>query len=108
VSLTQERLKVDGFISPIVGHVGDGNFHCLLLIDKENEDEIMRAATFVSWLNNLAISLDGTCTGEHGIGQGKMPYLERELGSATVDAMIAIKGALDPDGIMNPGKVVRG
>ena len=67
-----------------------------------------RAAAFVSWLNDLAISMDGTCTGEHGIGQGKMPYLERELGAATVDAMIAIKRALDPDGIMNPGKVVRG
>jgi len=67
-----------------------------------------RAAVFVSWLNDLAISMDGTCTGEHGIGQGKMPYLERELGAATVDTMIAIKMALDPDGIMNPGKIVRG
>ena len=104
----QERLKVDGFISPIVGHVGDGNFHCLLLVDMENKDEMARAAAFVSWLNDLAISMDGTCTGEHGIGQGKMPYLERELGAATVDAMIAIKRALDPDGIMNPGKVVHG
>ncbi|MBT3466664.1 MAG: FAD-binding protein, partial [Rhodobacteraceae bacterium] len=108
VSQTQERLKADAFISPIVGHVGDGNFHCLLLIDKTNEDEMARAAVFVSWLNDLAISMDGTCTGEHGIGQGKMPYLERELGAATVDAMIAIKMALDPDGIMNPGKIVCG
>ena len=108
VSQAQERLKSDGFISPIVGHVGDGNFHCLLLVDMENKDEMARAAAFVSWLNDLAISMDGTCTGEHGIGQGKMPYLERELGTATVDAMIAIKRALDPDGIMNPGKVVRG
>jgi D-lactate dehydrogenase (cytochrome) len=108
VSQAQERLKADAFISPIVGHVGDGNFHCLLLIDKTDEDEMARAAVFVSWLNDLAISMDGTCTGEHGIGQGKMPYLERELGAATVDTMIAIKMALDPDGIMNPGKIVRG
>jgi D-lactate dehydrogenase (cytochrome) len=99
-------LDDEGFISPIVGHVGDGNFHCLLLVDAQNEDEKLRAGEFVSWLNRLAISMDGTCTGEHGIGQGKMPYLEEELGAATVDVMVAIKTALDPDGIMNPGKVV--
>ena len=106
--VNQARAKLDdeGFISPIVGHVGDGNFHCLLLVDAQNEDEKLRAGEFVSWLNRLAISMDGTCTGEHGIGQGKMPYLEEELGAATVDVMVAIKTALDPDGIMNPGKVV--
>ena len=86
--------------------MGDGNFHCLLLIDDKNPDEMERAGQFVSWLNELAISMDGTCTGEHGIGQGKMPYLSKELGQATVDVMGAIKMALDPDGIMNPGKVV--
>jgi D-lactate dehydrogenase (cytochrome) len=77
-----------------------------LLVDAQNEDEKLRAGEFVSWLNRLAISMDGTCTGEHGIGQGKMPYLEAELGTATVDVMVAIKTALDPEGIMNPGKVV--
>jgi D-lactate dehydrogenase (cytochrome) len=106
VSAAQAKLKDEGFISPIVGHVGDGNFHCLLLIDDKNPDEMERAGQFVSWLNELAISMDGTCTGEHGIGQGKMPYLSKELGQATVDVMGAIKMALDPDGIMNPGKVV--
>lgn len=107
VNAAQQKLADEGFISPIVGHVGDGNFHCLLLIDDDNEDEVQRAGVFVSWLNKLAISMDGTCTGEHGIGQGKMAYLEDELGQTAVDVMVAIKASLDPEGIMNPGKVVK-
>ena len=94
-----------GLISPIVGHVGDGNFHCLPLIDMDSPEEIEKAEEFVGWLNDLAISMDGTCTGEHGIGQGKRPYLEKELGAAT-KYMAAIKSALDPDNIMNPGKII--
>lgn len=105
VGQVQERLKDIGLISPVVGHVGDGNFHTLLLVDTESADEKARAEDFVSWLNDLAISMDGTCTGEHGIGQGKMPYLRKELGDA-VDVMAQIKRALDPDNILNPGKVV--
>ncbi|MDK3017386.1 FAD-binding oxidoreductase [Pseudodonghicola flavimaris] len=94
-----------GLISPIVGHVGDGNFHCLPLIDVDNPEEIATAEEFVGWLNDLAISVEGTCTGEHGIGQGKKPYLYKELGPA-MRYMAAIKAALDPDNIMNPGKIV--
>ena len=89
----------------IVGHVGDGNFHTTLLVDMDDTAELARADDFVGRLNDLAISMDGTCTGEHGIGQGKRPYLERELGPAT-GVMKAIKAAVDPDGIMNPGKVL--
>ncbi|WP_299622292.1 FAD-linked oxidase C-terminal domain-containing protein [uncultured Tateyamaria sp.] len=91
-------------LSPIVGHVGDGNFHCLVLIDMDDADEVARAERFVAWLADEAIAMEGTCTGEHGIGQGKMPYLVKELG-ATTEFMSAIKGALDPLGIMNPGKI---
>lgn len=105
VAATQERLAQDGFIAPIVGHVGDGNFHTLLLVDAEDETEVARADAFIGWLNDLAISIDGTCTGEHGIGQGKRPYLERELGPAT-RYMAAIKAALDPENILNPGKIL--
>lgn len=105
VAATQERLAQDGFIAPIVGHVGDGNFHTLLLVDAEDETEVARADAFIGWLNDLAISMDGTCTGEHGIGQGKRPYLERELGPAT-RYMAAIKAALDPENILNPGKIL--
>lgn len=104
VRLTQEKINEYGFIAPIIGHVGDGNFHTLPLIDVSNPEEVARADEYIGWLNDLAISMGGTCTGEHGIGQGKQPYLEKELG-ATVDMMRAIKRALDPDNIMNPGKI---
>ncbi len=107
VVAAQTRLDEMGFIAPIVGHAGDGNFHALLLVDPEDTEEQEKAADFVGWLNDLAISLDGTCTGEHGIGQGKKPYLTRELGPAT-GVMAAIKSALDPDNIMNPGKILPG
>ena len=105
VVAAQERLEELGFLAPIVGHVGDGNFHSLVLVDENSPEEMAKAEGYVSWLAETAISMDGTCTGEHGIGQGKMPYLVKELGEAT-DVMIAIKRALDPDNILNPGKIV--
>ena len=105
VTACQTELERLGFIAPIVGHVGDGNFHSLVLVDMDNPEEVAQAQTYVGWLNDMAIAMDGTCTGEHGIGQGKMPYLEKELGSAT-RYMAAIKAAIDPDGIMNPGKIL--
>lgn len=105
VVAAQERLEELGFLAPIVGHVGDGNFHSLVLVDENSPEEMTKAEDYVSWLAETAISMDGTCTGEHGVGQGKMPYLVKELGEAT-DVMIAIKRALDPDNILNPGKVV--
>ncbi|WP_282118931.1 FAD-binding oxidoreductase [Ruegeria atlantica] len=105
VTATQDKARELGLMAPVVGHVGDGNFHSLLLIDMENADEVSKADEFVGWLNDLAISMEGTCTGEHGIGQGKQPYLVKELGPA-VTYMTAIKKALDPDNIMNPGKIL--
>ena len=107
VNATQERMQADGFLPMVVGHVGDGNFHSVVLLDMDNAEEVAKAEAYVSWLNDLAISMDGTCTGEHGIGQGKMPYLRKELGEA-VDVMSAIKRALDPDDILNPGKIMAG
>jgi D-lactate dehydrogenase (cytochrome) len=105
VSAAQDRLAADGFIAPIVGHVGDGNFHALLLVDTDNPAEIDRAEVFIGWLNDLAIGMGGTCTGEHGIGQGKAQYLDRELGPAAITMMRAIKHAVDPLNILNPGKM---
>lgn len=105
VAKNNEMVQELGLIGLVVGHVGDGNFHTTLLVDMDDRSEIARAEEFVGRLNDIAISMDGTCTGEHGIGQGKRPYLERELGPAT-RYMAAIKTALDPDGIFNPGKIL--
>ena len=88
----------------IVGHAGDGNFHVLLLFDDKTEEGIAVAEAFVGRLNARALAMDGTCTGEHGIGQGKMAFLEEELGGA-VELMRQVKKALDPDDIFNPGKI---
>lgn len=103
---TEIDIEESGFIAPIVGHAGDGNFHVLLLLDESDPSEIEAAEAFVGRLNMRALAMGGTCTGEHGIGQGKVAYLELEMGGA-VDVMRAIKGAIDPDNIMNPGKIIR-
>ncbi|MDK3075082.1 FAD-linked oxidase C-terminal domain-containing protein [Sedimentitalea sp. JM2-8] len=105
VARNNEMIAEQGLVGLVVGHVGDGNFHTTILVDTEDAGEIARAEEFVGRLNDLAISMDGTCTGEHGIGQGKRPYLTRELGAAT-QYMAAIKAALDPEGILNPGKIL--
>lgn len=104
VVAAQDKATELGLIAPIVGHAGDGNFHASLLLDMEDEREVRHAEDYVSWLADTAISMEGTCTGEHGIGQGKQAYLSRELGDA-VDVMGKIKHALDPQNIMNPGKI---
>jgi D-lactate dehydrogenase (cytochrome) len=88
----------------VVGHVGDGNFHLTVLTDPSDADENARVRDLLERLSLRAIAMDGTCTGEHGIGQGKIGYLAREHG-AGVDVMRAIKRAIDPQGIMNPGKI---
>lgn len=105
VAQSNRMTREMGLTAVIVGHVGDGNFHTTLLIDMTDAGEVARAEDFVGRLNDVAIAMDGTCTGEHGIGQGKRPYLQKELGPATA-VMRAIKAALDPDDIMNPGKVL--
>ncbi len=105
VTAAQDKALELGFKAPIVGHVGDGNFHVLLLIDVDDNQELARAEHFIGWLNDLAISMDGTCTGEHGIGQGKADYLERELGAPAMAMMEAIKHSVDPQNIFNPGKM---
>lgn len=102
VTRTQKQAAAMGLLSPILGHVGDGNFHATLLVDGDEERAL--ADDFIVWLSQLAIELDGTITGEHGIGQGKMASLVKEMDGAT-QVMAAIKKAIDPDGIMNPGKI---
>ena len=106
VTETQRDIEQSHILAPIVGHVGDGNFHLTLLIDMNDADEVKRAKALNERLVERALAMDGTCTGEHGVGQGKMKYLEAEHGRAALEAMRAIKHALDPHGIMNPGKIV--
>jgi D-lactate dehydrogenase (cytochrome) len=103
---TEDDMKQSGLEGPIVGHVGDGNFHCSLLCDVDDPDEVGRAERFIGRLVRRAQAMDGTCTGEHGIGQGKQEYLVDELGLPAVDAMRALKAALDPQNIFNPGKIL--
>jgi D-lactate dehydrogenase (cytochrome) len=102
---TEADIAATGLVAPIVGHVGDGNFHVLALMDMDEPKEIDMVEAFVARLNMRAIAMDGTCTGEHGIGQGKVAFLPHELG-AGVDVMRAVKRAIDPDDIMNPGKML--
>lgn len=103
---TQRDIKESNLVAPIVGHVGDGNFHLVLLVDKEDPEENERAQQLHERMVMRALAMGGTCTGEHGIGYGKLDFLIAEHGEA-VSVMRAIKQALDPDNIMNPGKILR-
>ncbi|WP_448951750.1 FAD-binding oxidoreductase [Labrys neptuniae] len=105
--VAETRLDIDasGLVAPIVGHVGDGNFHVQPMIDMANPREVAACEGFLERLVERALAMEGTCTGEHGVGQGKRKYLKAEHGEQTLAAMRAIKQALDPAGIMNPGKI---
>jgi D-lactate dehydrogenase (cytochrome) len=106
VTETQRDIEESRILAPIVGHVGDGNFHLTLLIDMDDADEVKRAKALSERLVERALAMDGTCTGEHGVGQGKMKYMAAEHGAAALAVMASIKRALDPQNIMNPGKIV--
>ncbi|MEI4473360.1 FAD-binding oxidoreductase [Frigidibacter sp. MR17.24] len=106
VARTQEDLRASGITATIVGHVGDGNFHVLPLFDPGDAAMLGRIKAFVHRLVDRAQAMGGTCTGEHGIGQEKRRYLEAETGAVALSAMAAIKRALDPHDIMNPGKIL--
>ncbi|KAH8916649.1 hypothetical protein BT69DRAFT_1313989 [Atractiella rhizophila] len=101
---TKEDITASGLVGPIVGHAGDGNFHALLAF--RNEEEFRKAEGVVDRMVKRAQRLEGTCTGEHGVGIGKRDYLEAELGSETINLMRKIKRLLDPKNIMNPGKLI--
>jgi len=105
VAETQRDIAENKMVAPIVGHVGDGNFHVSVLLDMDDPAEVANGQAFSERLVERALAMEGTCTGEHGIGQGKMKYLAAEHGEA-LTAMRAIKHALDPQNLMNPGKIV--
>jgi len=103
---TQQDIVKSGIIAPLVGHVGDGNFHLVMVVDPDDADEMSRAEALNDRMVQRALDMDGTCTGEHGVGYGKMEYLKAEHGDG-ISVMRDIKHALDPKNIMNPGKIIQ-
>lgn len=104
--ITETKADLEGasIPGPILGHVGDGNFHVIFVIDPNRPEEAAEAERLNQRLVQRALDMDGTCTGEHGIGLGKQDWLVAELGDA-VDIMRALKRAIDPDDLFNPGKI---
>jgi D-lactate dehydrogenase (cytochrome) len=105
VEETIRDAEESGLVAPIVGHVGDGNFHISPLVDMSNLDEIKRAEAFGARLARRAIAMDGTCTGEHGVGQMKMKYIKDEHSPIALDLMQRVKASFDPENLFNPGKI---
>jgi D-lactate dehydrogenase (cytochrome) len=106
VEQTLEDLRQSGLPCPLFGHVGDGNFHCVILADPTLPHEMAEAERLNQRVMRRAIAMEGTCTGEHGVGLHKVPLLALEFGEAGVELMRQVKRALDPHLIMNPAKVV--
>src|SRR5215212_8954234 len=106
IAETKQDLAQSSIPSALAGHVGDGNFHLIFMIDPQSSQEIAEASRLNDRMVARALAMEGTCTGEHGVGYGKIDFLLDEHGEA-VEVMRSIKRALDPDGIMNPGKIVR-
>ena len=106
IAETKRDLAQSSIPSALAGHVGDGNFHLIFMIDPQSPEEIAEASRLNDRMVARALAMEGTCTGEHGIGYGKIDFLPAEHGEA-VSVMRSIKQALDPNDIMNPGKIVR-
>lgn len=106
VEETKKEIEALGLIAPLVGHVGDGNFHVQPLVRMDDPAEIALVRDFIGRMVKRAIAMQGTCTGEHGVGQEKRRYLELEHGIEALELMRSIKSAIDPDNLMNPGKML--
>ncbi|MBF0277198.1 MAG: FAD-binding protein [SAR324 cluster bacterium] len=102
---TKKEIDDANLLAPLVGHVGDGNFHLIFLVDPDNSEELEKAHTVNHRMVMRAIEMGGTCTGEHGIGHGKLKYMKREHGDA-ITVMAQVKKALDPENLLNPGKII--
>lgn len=105
IAETQTDIQEAGILAPILGHVGDGNFHLTILINEEDTNAFDKAKALNERLVRRALAMEGTCTGEHGVGVGKLPYMTLEHHGA-LNVMRAIKKALDPHNQMNPGKLL--
>jgi D-lactate dehydrogenase (cytochrome) len=106
ITQTIEDTSKSSLPCPILGHVGDGNFHCIIIIDPSNPAEIEEAEQLNQRVMRRALAMDGTCTGEHGVGMHKISLLKEEFGDQAVDLMRKLKATWDPLNIMNPGKIV--
>lgn len=104
---TQELIREYNLSAPLMGHAGDGNFHSVILYDPNKLDDFVRAKELATEMGKIAISLDGTVTGEHGVGRGKMDLLEEQFNEASLELMCSIKRALDPKNLFNPDKVLK-
>ncbi|KAL6647012.1 hypothetical protein ACP70R_014449 [Stipagrostis hirtigluma subsp. patula] len=106
ISASKQKLDASSLTCLVIAHAGDGNFHTIILFDPSQEDQRREAEALNHFMVHTALSMEGTCTGEHGVGTGKMKYLEKELGMESLRTMKRIKAALDPNNIMNPGKLI--
>jgi D-lactate dehydrogenase (cytochrome) len=106
VTETAKDIERSSLPIPLFGHVGDGNFHLVILIDPKKAAEIEEAKALNVRVVERALAMEGTCTGEHGVGIGKQPYLRQELGDDVIGMMRDIKQLIDPENLMNPGKIV--
>lgn len=106
ITETQTDIAASGLFAPVLGHVGDGNFHSTMFIDPDDAAMLEKALEIDKRMVQRALAMGGTCTGEHGIGFGKLKHMRNEHGDGAVATMQAVKKALDPQNIMNPGKVV--
>jgi D-lactate dehydrogenase (cytochrome) len=105
ITETKRELETSRAYAPLVGHVGDGNFHLNFILDPDDPEQVAEVKALNARLVARALRLGGTCTGEHGIGLGKQKYLLDEHGADAVQVMRSLKAALDPRGLMNPGKI---
>ncbi|KAG4130202.1 hypothetical protein ERO13_D09G128200v2 [Gossypium hirsutum] len=106
ISRSKQELDASSLVCTVIAHAGDGNFHTVILFDPNEEEHRREAERLNQFMVYTALSMEGTCTGEHGVGTGKMKYLEKELGIEALQMMKQIKTALDPNNIMNPGKLI--
>jgi len=106
VAETAKEIEKASMPIPLFGHIGDGNFHLVILVDPKSTADMDEAKALNSRLVKRALAMEGTCTGEHGIGMGKMASMRMELGDDVIDVMRDIKKLFDPDNLLNPGKVV--
>ncbi|TYI65321.1 hypothetical protein E1A91_D09G149300v1 [Gossypium mustelinum] len=106
ISRSKQELDASSLVCTVIAHAGDGNFHTVILFDPNEEEHRREAERLNQFMVYTALSMEGTCTGEHGVGTGKMKYLEKEFGIEALQTMKRIKTALDPNNIMNPGKLI--